>query len=50
MITFDSQKMSGDETRGKKTQLIWGEEDWNVQARHAAGVNGEEHQERQGSV
>lgn len=34
---------------GKKTQLIWGEEDWNVRARHAAGVNGEEHQERQGS-
>lgn len=49
MITFDSQKMSEDEKR-KKTQLIWGEEDWNVWARHAAGVNGEELQERQGPV
>lgn len=47
MITFDSQKMSGDEGGGNP-QLIWGEGDWNVRAGHAGGVNGEQLQERQG--
>lgn len=48
MMTFDSRKMSGDEREKKKrkrTQLILGEEQWNVWVRQAAGVNGEGLQE-----
>lgn len=47
MMTFDSQKMSGGEGENcKRAQLILGEEDWNVWARQAAGVNCEGLQEK----
>lgn len=51
MMTFDSQKMSGDEIGAEnceRSQLILGEEDWNERLRQAEGMNGEGLRERQG--